>query len=266
MNANFFTGVFVMLQRRDVLKSVGVLPLAAVLASPSLARAAAHSLEEIQLETDGGKRVTGYLAKPARTPAPALLLIHEWWGVNDQIKAVTVEFAKQGYLALAVDLMDGQVATSRDQARAQTQAVKAPEALDTMTSWATFMRKHKLSTGTLGTVGWCFGGGWSLNTSVATPVDATVIYYGRVNLPVSDLERLQGPVLGHFGKQDKFINEEMVGMFEENMAQAGKTESLTVHWYDADHAFANPTGGRYDKEDAATAWQRTMAFLDDTLK
>lgn len=254
-----------MLQRREVLKSVGALPLAAILANPALARAAAHSLETVTLKTDGGQDVTGYLAMPEKTPAPALLLIHEWWGVNDQIKAVTAEFAKQGYLTLAVDLMGGKVAATPDEARALTQAVDAPKALDTMTSWAAWIRNHKASTGKLGTVGWCFGGGWSLSTSVATPVDATVIYYGRVTLPVSDLERLQGPVLGHFGSQDQFINEEMVAGFEANMKAADKADSMTIHWYDADHAFANPTGGRYDKDDAATAWQRTIAFLDDKL-
>mgnify|MGYP002713004851 CR=1 FL=1 len=255
-----------MLQRRDVLKSVGALPLAAILASPSLARAAASGLEEVHLNTEGGQNVIGFLAKPEQTPAPALLLIHEWWGLNDQIKAVTAEFAKQGYLTLAVDLMKGKVADTAEQARAQTQAVKGPEALDTLTSWAHWILKHKDCSGRIGTVGWCFGGGWSLNTSVATPVDATVIYYGQVTLPVSDLKQLKGPVLGHFGTQDNYINKEMVDGFEKNMAAAGKADSLSVYWYDANHAFANPTGGRYDKEDAATAWKRTIAFLDDTLK
>ena len=98
--------------------------------------------------------------------------------------------------------MKGQVATTRDQAKAQTGAVVAEEALDTMNSWVDFMRNHEKTTDKLGTLGWCFGGGWSLNTSVSSHVDATVIYYGRVNLPASDLKRLQGPVLGQFATQD----------------------------------------------------------------
>jgi carboxymethylenebutenolidase len=94
-------------------------------------------------------------------------------------------------------------------------------------------------------------------------VDATVVYYGRVEKPADQLERLKGPVLGHFASRDEFINKPMVDAFDAAMAEAGKP--LTVYWYDADHAFANPTGARYDEADAALAWQRTMAFLRETL-
>ena len=87
----------------------------------------------------------------------------------------------------------------------------------------------------IGTVGWCFGGGWSLNASIAAPVDATVIYYGRVTRPEQDLARLRGPVLGHFATQDKWINKKMVGAFEAAMKGAGK--SIASHWYQANHAF-----------------------------
>ncbi len=92
-----------------------------------------------------------------------------------------------------------------------------------------------------------------------------MIYYGRVNRPAEDLGALEGPVLGHFGTEDGSIDEEMVGGFERAMAEAGKRERLTVHWYTADHAFANPTGARYDEEDAALAWSRTLAFFRANL-
>ena len=114
-------------------------------------------------------------------------------------------------------------------------------------------------TGKVATIGWCFGGGWSLNASIATPVDATIIYYGQVDQPASRLARLQGPVLGHFATRDQRINRPMVEGFEKAMAEAGKP--LTVYWYEADHAFANPTGARYDAEDAKLAWDRTLAFF-----
>ena len=194
-----------------------------------------------------------------------MILIHEWWGLNDQIKAVAAEFASKGAIALAIDLMDGQVATTPDQARAQMGAVgESPDvATETCVAWADWLRAHEGSNGKLGTCGWCFGGGWSLNTSIATPVDATVVYYGRVNKSASDLASLQGPVLGHFATQDRFIDEPMVSGFEDAMAEAGK--DLTVHWYEADHAFANPTSARYDEGDAALSWDRTVAFLSDQL-
>ena len=102
------------------------LPLAAVLADPTLARAAAAGLQEVEITTAGGKSVKASLALPGAKPAPAVVLVHEWWGLNDQIKSVAAEFANLGYAALAVDLMDGQVATTADQARAQMGAVSAP--------------------------------------------------------------------------------------------------------------------------------------------
>ena len=113
--------------------------------------------------------------------------------------------------------------------------------------------------GKLATIGWCFGGGWSLNASLAAPADATVVYYGSVAKTEDQLARLKGPVLGHFATKDQWINEDMVGGFEKAMAAAGKP--FETHWYEAEHAFANPSGGRYDETDATLAWQRTLAFL-----
>lgn len=251
------------ISRRHMMRGAAGLPLAAVLADPMLARAAASGLETVSIATKGGLDVSAALALPARTPAPAVVLIHEWWGLNDQIKSVTAEYATLGYAALAVDLMKGEVASNPDEARAQAQAVDDGEATDTMASWIGWFRAHAATTGRLGTVGWCFGGAWSLNASIAAPVDATVIYYGRVARNAEDLRNLQGPVLGHFATRDRWINEEMVGTFEQEMAKAGK--SLTVHWYEADHAFANPSGGRYDQEDAALAWTRTKGFFKTHL-
>ena len=256
------------LARRRVLTGLAAAPLAGfslatVLANPDLARAAAQGLDDVSLTTKAGKRVGGALAVPAAAPAPAILLVHEWWGLNDQIKAVAAELAREGYLALAVDLYDGKVATTRDGARGLMQAVDGGEATDTVASWIAWLRAHKKASGKIGTIGWCFGGGWSLNASIAAAVDATVVYYGRVNRTAADLKALQGPVLGHFATRDKRIDGKMVGGFEKAMAEAGK--SATSHWYEAEHAFANPTSARYDKEDARLAWKRTLAFFNKNL-
>ena len=252
-----------MYARRTVMKGVASLPLAAVLADPLLARAAAMGLETVSLTTAGGKSVSAALAVPDRTPAPAVLLVHEWWGLNDQIKSVAAEFAKQGYVALAVDLYDGNIASSPGDARTYMQATKPAEATDTLQSWLKWLKAHGKANGKTATVGWCFGGGWSLNASLAEPVDATVVYYGNVAKKAADLAPLQGPVLGHFATRDGWINKDMVGGFEAAMQQAGK--SITTHWYEADHAFANPSGGNYDAEDAQTAWARTLDFLKQHL-
>ena len=251
--------------RRTLLRGLAGLPLAAVLADPLIAHAVAAGLETVRLTTAGGRDVGAAFARPAKTPAPAMVLVHEWWGLNDYIKSVAAEFANQGYLALAVDLFDGRVAGEPAEARAFTQAVGSnPDAAtETLVGWIEWLRKHKACNGKLGTIGWCFGGGWSLNASIASPVDATVIYYGDVRKSAAQLERLRGPVLGQFATLDGGINRPMVEGFEAEMAKAGKT--LTVYWYEADHAFANPTGARYDADDAALAWQRTLAFLEASL-
>lgn len=254
------------LQRRSLLAGIASLPLATILADPRLARAAAGETQDVTITTPDGRKVSGALALPEAKPAPVVLLIHEWWGLNDQIKTMAVEFAKQGYVALAVDLYNGKVAMPGDSAAAKSlmTAVDGGAATETLVAWAQWLKSHEASTGKIGTVGWCFGGGWSLNASIATPVDATVIYYGRVNRASEDFVNLKGPVLGHFATRDGFINSDMVGEFEKMMAEAKK--SLEVHWYVADHAFANPTGNRYDEEDAALSWTRTLTFLARNLK
>lgn len=249
--------------RRSVLTSLAGLPLAAVLADPRLAAAAAAGLEEVSLTAPSGRAVKAALAVPATVPAPAVVLIHEWWGLNDQIKAVAAEMANQGYLGLAVDLFDGEVATDPAAAQSQMEALDPAAATETMAAWIGSLKGEARSTGKVGTVGWCFGGAWSLNGSIAAPVDATVIYYGRVERNAEDLTKLKGPVLGHFAEQDQWINHEMVAGFEKNMAAAGK--ALEVHWYDANHAFANPTGDNYRKPEAELAWSRTLEFFKANL-
>ena len=256
-----------MLARREVIKGlatgVASLPLARVLADPRLARAAAENLSTLTLKTAGGQSVHAALAEPERKPTSTVLLVHEWWGLNDQIKAVAADLAKQGYWALAVDLYGGKVTSDPEDARAYMNEVDPLKAKDTLSSWIDWLRGHEGVTGKLGTVGWCFGGGWSLNASLIRPVDATVVYYGDVAKSAADLAALSGPVLGHFATQDGWITRDMVSGFERQMSKAGKT--LTSHWYEAQHAFANPTAGRYDEEDADLAWSRTLAFFSANL-
>jgi carboxymethylenebutenolidase len=251
--------------RRQLLRGLAATaPLAAVLADAALARAAASALQEVTLKTAGGRAVTASLALPEKVPAPSLLLIHEWWGLNDQIKAVAAEYARDGYAALAIDLYGGQFATTREEAERLRQALDAAVVIDTLVSWVDWLKRDPRSTGKVGTVGWCFGGGWSLETSIETPVDATVIYYGKVDQPADRLARLKGPVLGHFATRDTSITRAMVEGFERAMAEAKKP--LTVYWYEADHAFANPSGGRYDAEDTKLAWERSLAFLGANVR
>ena len=257
-----------MLARREVMRQFAAAPvavgsLAAVLANPDAARAAASSLETVTIATASGREVSAAWGAPAAAPAPSVVLIHEWWGLNDCIKSVAADFVARGYGALAIDLYGGKVATTPDEAKTYMQAMQNEEAKETCGAWIDWLRGREDGSGAVGTVGWCFGGGWSLNASLVRPVQATVIYYGNVERTPGELEPLAGPVQGHFGLQDARINEEMVSGFEQALEEAGKAHE--IYWYDADHAFANPTGARYDEADAALAWERTTAFLDAHL-
>lgn len=247
--------------RRAFVTGAASLPLATVLADPVLAQQRAAETRTVSITTKRGSRqVSGALAMPAGAGShPAVLLIHEWWGLNDQIRTMAAEFADQGYVALAADLYDGKVGTNRDENMQLMNAVDPDIATDTLVSWIEWLRAHQSGNGRVGTVGWCFGGAWSLNASLAAPVDATVIYYGSVVKTVEQIANLQSPVLGHFATRDKFIDHDMVCGFEAAMIEAGKT--FTHYWYTADHAFANPTGASYDNEDAQLAWRRTLEFL-----
>lgn len=255
--------------RRLFVKGLATLPLAAVLACPELGKAAADRTREVSIKLSSGKTagktVSAVVALPSASKAPAVLLIHEWWGLNDQIKSVAAELANMGYIALAVDLYGGEIATTADGARSLMSAVDSAEASETLSAWIDYLKNHSASTGKVGTVGWCFGGGWSLNASIASPVDATVIYYGNVKKQAGDLATLQSPVLGHFATKDGWINQKMVDGFSDAMNSAGKSDLLTVHWYQADHAFANPTSARYDTEHAALSWDRTSKFFKQHL-
>jgi carboxymethylenebutenolidase len=250
--------------RRQVVKGMAAaLPLAAVLADPVLARAAARSLQAVSMGTAGGQKVSAALAMPARTPAPTVMLIHEWWGLNDQIMAVAADLGRQGYMALAIDLYEGRMTADPDQAPRLLETVDPAKATDTVMAWIGALKNRPEANGKVGTVGWGFGGGWALNASIASPVDATVVYYGKVDRPAQQLARLKGPVLGHFAKRDKWIDRGMVSAFEQAMDEAGKR--YTVHWYDADHGFANPTAKQYDRADAQLAWTRTKEFFRENL-
>ena len=249
--------------RRRILTGFAGISLAALLADPKRVQAAAESLKVITLKTPSGRDVAGAFGLPQQTPAGAVLLIHEWWGLNDQIKAVAAELAKAGFIVLAADLYDGKVASDSDSAQTYMNSVDPKAAEETLAAWIDYLRGLKESNGKIGTIGWCFGGGWSLRASLVRPVEATVIYYGKVDLKPDELMPLKGPVLGQFANRDQWITPAMVDGFEKALKADGKMAQ--INRYAADHAFANPTGQNYAAADAQVAWDRTMAFLKANL-
>jgi len=249
--------------RRQVVVGLAGLSLAALLADPAKVAKAAASLQTVTTTTPSGRSISAALALPDARPAAAVMLVHEWWGLNDQIKSVAAELAGQGYLGLAIDLYGGKVGTKPEEADALMKGVVPAEASETMSTWVDWLRKHPDCNGKVASIGWCFGGGMALQAGLDRRLDATVVYYGNVARSADELKALNGPVLGQFADQDQWINPQMVDGFEAAMKQAGKV--LEVHRYDANHAFANPTGDNYDAADARAAWDRTVTFLKSTL-
>lgn len=226
--------------------------------------------EEVVYAEVGGKPVRGFLAKPAAAqgPLPGILVIQEWWGLNDNIRQMAKRLAGEGYTALAVDLYDGQVASDPQQAQKLMQAVLQNRAAgEENLRQAYAYLETKQNAPKIGVIGWCFGGGWSLATALLLPdkIDAAVIYYGHLETDKAKLGELRMPVLAFFGGKDKSLPVATVRQFETAMKELGKP--VEVHVYDdADHAFANPSGGNYKPEAAQDAWQRTTAFFAQHLK
>jgi carboxymethylenebutenolidase len=204
----------------------------------------------------------------AAEPLPGLIVIHEWWGLNDNIKAMTRRLAGEGYVALAVDLYGGSTADTPDKAQAlMTAVVRDPDAARANLKWAyQYLEKYALAP-RIGSIGWCLGGGWSLQTGVMLPdqLRAMVMYYGQVSATDTELATLGMPVLGFFGGLDESIPVRDVQAFRQTLLRLGKPAEIVIY-PKARHAFANPSGGNYDEQAATESWQKTLAFLDENLK
>ncbi len=222
---------------------------------------------EVTYARIGDTDINGYLARPEGDgPFPGLIVIQEWWGLNDNIRSMADRFAGEGYLALAVDMYEGEVATDRDGAMRLMRA--SMEQTDRLEENLRQAREYLVSNGAtkVGSVGWCFGGGWSLRAAalLGDDLDAAVVYYGRAMTEEADLAPITAPILGLFGEIDRGIPVESVRAFEATMSRIGK--STSIHIYpDADHAFANPSGNRYNETAAADAWDKTLAFFAQHL-
>ena len=227
--------------------------------------------EDVTYGTFNDVPFEGYLVKPvdATSPLPGLIVIQEWWGLNDNIRTMTRRLAAEGYTALAVDLYDGQVAETPDEARTLVQAaIQNSERLTQNVVAAHNYLVEAQQAPKVGSIGWCFGGSWSLNTALALPadLDAAVIYYGgQISTDPAILEPLQMPVQGHFGALDTNPSPDTVQAFETALNNLGK--DTEIYMYEgANHAFANPSGTRYNAEAADLSWQRTIAFLKQHLQ
>lgn len=201
---------------------------------------------------------------------PAVVMIHEWWGVNDNIKEMADELASEGYVVLAADLYNGEVATDPNRARELSSSVREnpQEAITNLQSAVQYLASLPNVNGSrIASLGWCFGGGQSLQLALNSeqhPLAATVIYYGNLVNDTNELSKIKWPVLGIFGDQDNSIPVDSVRAFGRGLNETGVTNEIYIY-PGVGHAFANPSGDNYAPQETTDAWEKTLTFLDKYL-
>jgi carboxymethylenebutenolidase len=220
--------------------------------------------------TQGKVQIEGYLALPKGAGTHAgVVVIHEWWGLNDWVKQQADSLAAHGYVALAPDLYHGKVASDDATAHQLMSGLIEEDAMATLHVAADFLRSRQdVRANALGVIGWCMGGRYAIRLAAADPgIRACVMYYGAPIIDPAAIRGLQAAVLGNFGAEDQGPSPEQVKAFEAALHEAGKKVDFKIY-PGAGHAFANvnnPWGG-YRPAAAKDAWARTTAFLERELK
>jgi carboxymethylenebutenolidase len=242
--------------------------LAIVLASTFVSSAFAADGKPVSYKS-GDETVQGILYTPdGKGPFPGILVIHEWWGLNDWVKEQASKLADQGYAALAIDLYRGKVATTPDMAHELMRGVPEDRAnRDLKAAFDYLASQPKVKKNRIGSIGWCMGGGYSLDMALDEPtLAADVINYGHLVTDPDAIKKINAPILGLFGAQDQGITPDDVHKFETAMKQQSKKIDIKIY-DDAGHAFENPNNKTgYRPADATDAWQRTVDFLSENLK
>jgi carboxymethylenebutenolidase len=212
-----------------------------------------------------GSTAEGYLELPPSGKGPGVVVIQEWWGLNDNIKDIARRFAAAGYVALAPDLYHGKVTKEPDEAGKIMMSMKMDTAAKDMAGAYDFLRKHDACTGKVGSVGFCLGGGLSLYIATLRPIDACVIYYGVLPGVQPDMSKLTGAVLGHYADHDDWANEAAVKALEAQIKAQGR--EVEMHIYPGtQHGFFNDTRPEaHHAEASKQSWDRTLAFYDKHL-
>ena len=218
----------------------------------------------ITYTTPDGTTADAYELKAKNPTNNYLLVIHEYFGLNDYVKRESemIYNALSNVNIIDLDLYDGKVTADRAEAGKLMQAVKEDRAINIIKGAIAYAgpKAH------IATLGWCFGGGWSLQTALlaGNQTVACVMYYGMPEQDINRLKTLHSDVLGNFGNKDQWINPKVVAKFADDMKAASK--KLYLHQYDADHAFANPSSPNSNSEAAADAYKNTLAYLKARLK
>ena len=224
-------------------------------------------MSEIEFSTSAGE-TKGYLASPADGTGPAVIVLQEWWGVEQHIRSVCDRLAAEGFFALAPDLFDGETTTQPSEAEQKLMALSMDKAEPQMCAAADYLAGLDGVQGDgVGSLGFCLGGGLSVWASATCPkVTATVSYYYVMPHGKPDFAKIKGPVLGHFGTADEFVSRDEAEALEAEIREAGV--DVSFHYYeDAGHAFFNDTNrlGTHDPDAAQSSWERTLSFLRGAL-
>lgn len=212
---------------------------------------------------------SGYLALPqGGGKHPALIVIQEWWGLNDWIREQTDRFAKQGYVALAPDLYRGKSTADPQVAHELSRGLPQDRAIaDLEGAFRYLAARDDVDSSRIGVIGWCMGGGYALDFTVAEPrIAATVMNYGHLITNPETIAKIHGPLLGNFGAEDRGIPKADVLAFADALKKAGKTSDIKVY-EGAGHGFMNPNNkAGYVKSAADDAWSRIDAFFARALR
>ena len=213
-------------------------------------------------DVDYFEGISGYMAAPTENPdAPGVILIHEWWGLNEQMKETADRVASHGYRVLAVDLYNGKVATTREQAQQYRNAVTQDGATVNLRAAQAYLVDQ--GSDRVASWGYCFGGGQSMDLALSdVPIDAAVVYYGSLQNAIASPEDVTKPLLLVFGTADITTTaesaQELVSLLPEG--------SVEIHLYEGmGHAFANPSNPDHNKTATRDAWDKTLAFLNEQL-
>jgi carboxymethylenebutenolidase len=239
-----------------------------LLVSGTAVHAASNKSETVSYKS-GDETVSGYLVLPeGGGKLPAVLVIHEWWGLNDWVKEQAQSYAAQGYIALAVDLYRGKAASTPDEAHILMRGLPDDRGLrDLQAAFAYLSSRSDVDATKVGVIGWCMGGGWSIKLAVDQPkLAAVVVNYGSLPTDPASIAKIHAPVLGNFGAEDQGIPPKDVKAFEAALKADGKSADVKI--YDgAGHGFENPNNKQgYRAEAAADASKRINTFFQKYLK
>jgi carboxymethylenebutenolidase len=220
--------------------------------------------EAVEFQQDG-VQVSGYLARPEGAPRGGMVVIQEWWGLNDDIKGIADRYAAEGYLALAPDMYHGQVTSEPDDARKMAMALERDKAaieIDAAIAWL----KQSQGVAKVGCVGFCMGGGLTLATALrqSSGVDAAHVYYGGGMPDGTALEQIRVPVMGSYGAEDQGIPKAKVDELRDSLTKAGVDNDIKLY-EGAGHSFFNAGHGHHEAA-SADSWERSKGWFAKHLQ